>query len=174
MYWVPGKPCASRCAHCGSDAKPSMANGTGMYAFKKVIDLFREVPNATICGQVYLWGTVVECGQQDTIRRWTCGCPGEDISIMTPDLSKVSGVTRLLCPRHNIVTHLENQQINNVKGWRAQYAYPKHLLVTDSEHVKLLSEKWRVPVEYGSINGVMQKILQERQIDHRDVRGGYY
>jgi hypothetical protein len=153
-----------------------MNNGTGMYAFKKVIDLFREVPNATVCGQIYLWGTVIECGQQDTVRRWTCGCPDAvDLSMMIPDLDRTSRVTRLLCPRHNhTVTHQEVAQVNLVKGWRAQYAYPKHLLVTDEAHVKLLTEKWKVPVEHGSINGVMQKILQERNIDHRDVRGGYY
>jgi hypothetical protein len=62
FYWVPGKAVQVRCDLCGGPAKPTMTNHAGLHAFKTVKQLLDDHAHVgTIIGQVYLWGTVVEC-----------------------------------------------------------------------------------------------------------------
>lgn|SRR5262245_1177049 len=117
-YWMPGKTLAARCDSCGSPAKPAFNNHVGMYAFKNLLELVKQdgggftssrwsVHGSPIVGQVYLWGTILDCEF----------------------------------------------------GYRAQFAYPKALLIqhiTD-EHLQMLRKLWRIPVDKGNIHEIFDK-----------------
>lgn len=73
-YWVPDAPLTCKCECCGGPTKPSMTNMQGFYAFKSLRDLIRQRAHVyhrgyhqsashhmPIVGQVYLWGTIVDC-----------------------------------------------------------------------------------------------------------------
>lgn len=62
-YWMPGKAVQCRCMCCNGFCKPTMINSSGFYAFKTIKQLLEDNAhrNLNIIGQVYLWGTVVEC-----------------------------------------------------------------------------------------------------------------
>lgn len=70
-YWTPGKVMQCICDSCGQPSKPTMDGTQGFYSFKTVKHMveqeFRRGFNRYsyqtdyIVGQVYIWGTVIEC-----------------------------------------------------------------------------------------------------------------
>lgn len=159
--WPFRQPACSKCTSCGNVVKPSLDNHSGMYAFKKVLDLYKEAASSLIVGQIYLWGTVVECGE-----------PGIDFCecIRNSEASRAnisfldSGAA--LCSVHGKLKH-----VPQVKGWRSQYAYPKQLLVqSPTIDIAALREHYGVEVEFGDFRTVIQGILRGRGINPGDIR----
>lgn len=136
QVWPKRIPAQAMCECCKQFAKPSMHNQIGFYAFKKVIDLLDEtvVQNRFhnrygnyVFGQVYMWGTLVECGQR------------------VAEINNDTGYR------------------NEVKGWRAEFAYPKRLMTENADLAAQLQDDYGVPCEVGRAIDIYNELLRRAQ-----------
>jgi len=134
--WPHREPATARCHQCGSHQVPAMNNPYGLYAFKSAYLLSKEVHwnDALVFGQVWLWGAVLICGEE----RY---CP---------------------LAREQINPKEDEADEDSVKGYRAEFAYPKALICSDEGLVPKLAAAYGVECIKGSFQYMIQKLVNKR------------